>query len=169
MNGDRWRGQVDPLAETNKTVIRRFVARGLNGDDRAVFDELLAADVVVHRAPAGFLPGREGWKQNVATFRAAFPDGRWCIEHLVAEGDTVVARIRVRGTHLGTFLGVPPSGRSVTWTATDIVRIVDGKMVEYESEHDELGLLEQIGARPGRWVRVGANGGRGRRGSGGSG
>lgn len=157
-------GPADALAEANKGVVRRFVARGLNGADDAVFDELLARDVVIHRAPAGFPPGREGWKRNVAAFRAAFPDGRWVIEDLVAEDDTVVARLRVRGRHLGEFLGLPPTGRSVTWTATDVVRVVDGKIVEYWSNHDDLGLLQRIGTRQGQRVWAGRDGGRARRG-----
>lgn len=164
MHGSRRRGPVDPLAETNTTVVRRFVDRGLNGDDHEVFDELVASDVVVHGAPSGFPSGREGWKQNIAVFRAAFPDGRWSIEHLVAAPGKVIVQIRVRGTHQGDFLGIPPTGRSVSWSATDVVRIADGKIVEYESDHGNLGLLQQVGEHPNHGGRAGRPGDRARRG-----
>jgi predicted ester cyclase len=70
------------------------------------------------------------------------------VEDLVAEGDKVAARVTVRGTHRGAFLGLAPTGKAVTQTGIDIVRVAGGKAVERWGSFDELGLLQQLGALP---------------------
>jgi predicted ester cyclase len=81
-------------------------------------------------------------------FTPAFPDSPIFIESCVAEGDTVVSRWTLTGTHRGAFQGIPPTGRSITFTGIESNRVVDGKFVEHWSIFDNVALLQQIGALP---------------------
>jgi predicted ester cyclase len=78
-------------------------------------------------------------------FRSAFPDVRATIDDLIAEGDKVVVRSTWHGSHKGDFFGIPPTGKDFTLTAIDIVRVVDGKVVEHWGNEDDLGMLAQLG------------------------
>ena len=88
---------------------------------------------------------REGQKQRITAFRKAFPDLHLTIDDLISEGDQVVFRVTVRGTHQGAFMGISPTGKSVTVTAIDIARFVNGKIVEHWGQMDSLGLMQQLG------------------------
>lgn len=78
----------------------------------------------------------------------AFPDLHRAVEDLIAEGDRVVARQTMRGTHRGEYMGIPPTRRHVTFTATGIYRIADGRVVESWINRDDLSILQQIGPAP---------------------
>src|SRR5689334_15113414 len=134
--------------EVNKAIVRRFVEEGINESNEAVFLDLLSPDVVDHQARPGLPPGRAGWNLYRKLFGAAFPDGRWAIADIVAEGDLVVARASFTGTHQGEFLGIPPTGRQVTVSAIHVCRLADGKIMERWTNSDELGMLRQLGAIP---------------------
>ena len=112
-------------------------------------DEFLAPDFVEHEElPPGMPSGREGVKQLTATIRSAFPDFKATIDDMVAEDDKVVLRMTWRGTHQGEFMGVPPTGRNVSFGVIDIIRIVGGKFVEHWGQMDSMGLMQQLGAIP---------------------
>jgi len=81
-------------------------------------------------------------------FRRAFPDSYFTVEDMVAEGDKVATRKTFHGTHGGEFMGIPPSGRSVSMGLIDIVRISDGRVVEHWSMGDTLGMMQQLGVIP---------------------
>lgn len=131
--------------EQNKAIVRQLVA-AINNNDEAAFLELLTLDVVDHYALPGLPPGREGWNLNRKILRAAFPDGFWQEEDLFAEGDRVVGRYTLRGTHLGEFTGIPPSGKPIHVSNIHILRLVDGKIVEHWGHGDDMGMMQQIGA-----------------------
>jgi steroid delta-isomerase-like uncharacterized protein len=102
-----------------------------------------------------FVPGRseplqgpDGYQQIIAMMRAGFPDIQWTLEELITEGDRVAARFTMRGTHLGSFLGVPPSGKTIEVKAVNFYRFANGQIVEEHGQPDLLGLLQQIGAIP---------------------
>ncbi len=134
--------------EENKATVRRFIEEGINPANMAVFDELLHPEVLDHYAPPGFPPGREGWKLNRQAFLAAFPDGRWAIEDMVAEGSLVVTRCPFTGTHQGELFGIPASGQPVSISSIHICRLEVGKIVEHWGNGDDLGMMMQIGAIP---------------------
>jgi predicted ester cyclase len=69
-------------------------------------------------------------------------------EDMVAEGDKAVARLRIRGTHQGEFMGNAPTGNQVTFTGIDILRIAEGKVVEHWGNFDQLGMMRQLGVNP---------------------
>jgi steroid delta-isomerase-like uncharacterized protein len=134
--------------EENKALLRRFYAEVLTKGNLAVIDELVANDVVSHILPPGLPPGPEGLKMFIGMFRAAFPDLNATVEDQIAEGDKVVSRVTVRGTHTGAFQGIPPTGKQATVQTIDIIRLAGGKQVEAWGGPDQLSLLQQLGVVP---------------------
>lgn len=135
------------MSAEHKTIVRRFFEEAVNKGNLTVVDELIAQNYLEHEGPVGQPPGLEGFKQFVSMITTAFPDLQVTIEDLIAEGDKVVARVTVRGTHRGTLMGrIAPTGKSVTWTGIDIFQIADGQIVGRWNQRDLLGLLQQLGA-----------------------
>jgi predicted ester cyclase len=134
--------------EANKAVVRRLMDEDISGGDLAVAEEIIHPDFFDHTNPPGLQRGVEGHKGIVTLFRAAFPDLRFAIDDLVAEGDRVVARTTMSGTHRGEFFGIPPTGRFVTMGGVHVVRIADGKVAEHWGTNDDLSLMRQLGVIP---------------------
>jgi len=131
--------------EASKAVLRRLAA-AINNNDEAAFLDLLVPDVVDHYGLPGLPPGAEGWNMNRKILRTAFPDACWHEDDVFAEGDRAVGRFTLRATHLGDFLGTPPSGNSIEVSNIHIVRVVDGKIVEHWGHGDDMGMMRQLGA-----------------------
>ena len=127
----------------NKATVRRIIEEIINEGRLEMVDELIAEEYVDH---AGGPHGCDGYRQSVAVVRAAFPDLQMTIEDLVAEGDKVVARLSIKATHGGVFMGIEPTGKPVSFCGVGIMRIIDGKMVERWNHSDILTLLKQLGA-----------------------
>src|SRR5215211_498515 len=135
------------MPEENEAVVRRLIEEVLNRGQTGLLAELVAADHVGHD-PLGDHYGPEGMRIAVAEYRAAFPDLRVTVDDLVKEGDKVVHRFSLRGTHAGPFLGIPPTGRVVTAAGIAIDRVAGGKVTESWVSLDALNLLRQLGASP---------------------
>jgi steroid delta-isomerase-like uncharacterized protein len=86
------------------------------------------------------------WAGFMSVFTSAFPDARLSVDDSIAEGDRVVSRWTLTGTHRGEFQGVPATGRTVTITGIEFNRVVDGRIAEHWSQFDLMGLMQQIGA-----------------------
>ena len=130
-----------------KTLILRFYDEVWSKGNLHVADEVFAPDYVRHDLrPSQAEPGPEGQKRIAGDFRAAFPDLRFEIDLVVAEGDLVAARWTASGTHTGPWGGVAPTGRPVTFSGVNVFRIRDGKVVEIWNHRDDLGLMQQVGA-----------------------
>ena len=139
---------VTMSTETNKASVRRFYEEVFNKRNRAAIDEFIDPNQVDHDAPPGTLGGLKGAKQTLTMYLTAFPDLHFTVEDIIAEGDRVVARLAVRGTQQGAFMGIPPTGKQATSTAIDINRFAGGKSVEHWLNMDTLGLLQQLGVIP---------------------
>ncbi len=135
-------------AQENKALVRRFVDEVQSGGNIDAIDELCSPEFVNHSAPPGVPSNTEGVKQVTAMFRQAFPDSYFTVEDMIAEGDKVATRKTFHGTHQGEFMGIPPTGKQVTFTGIHIFRIAGGKVAEHWLEVDTLGLLQQLGAIP---------------------
>jgi steroid delta-isomerase-like uncharacterized protein len=135
--------------EQNRSIARRYLDEVWNRADEAVIDQIIAADYAVHDPGT---PGRAGTpageKQVLAMYRAVFPDLRFVIEGIVAEGDQVAVRWRASGTHRGELMGIDPTGRSVSIDAVSWLRIANGQIAEHWLSWDSLGMLRQLGALP---------------------
>ena len=134
--------------EENKARVRRIYEEINSQNHEEMMEEFAARDLVWHGAPPGTPPGLAGAKQAHTTFFTGFPDLHATVEDLIAEGDKVVARVTSRATHQGEFMGIPPTGKRLSWTWIEIDRIKDGKIVECWDNSDDLGLLQQLGAIP---------------------
>jgi steroid delta-isomerase-like uncharacterized protein len=138
------------MSEQNKALVRRAFEEGFNQGKVAVFDELTASNATFHdpNVPGGKYTGPEGLKQVDQIYRIAFPDARYTINDQIAEGDKVVTRWTATGTHKGQLMGIAPTNKRVTVTGISIGRYQDGKVVEWWSSYDMLGLLQQLGVVP---------------------
>ena len=101
-----------------------------------------------HTPPVGLPTGVEGVRAFFNMQFAAFPDGQVRSQDMIAEGDKVVHRMSGEGTHQGHFLGIPPTGKRVTWSFIDIWRIKDGLLAEHWVEADMMSMMQQLGLIP---------------------
>lgn len=130
--------------DENKKIARRemelFNARDLDG-----YGTLFAPTYVDRTPRPGVSPDREGAIQAMLGYLEAFPDLQATVEDQIAEGDLVVTRGTMRGTHLGALERIPPTGKKVTVSGVEIFRIQNGKIVEGWHWEDETGLMRQLG------------------------
>jgi steroid delta-isomerase-like uncharacterized protein len=135
--------------ENNKAVAHQMLDEVFNQGNMSLADELLSPNYIEHEElPPGVPAGREGLKQTILMTRAAFPDFSATIEDIVAEGDKVAQRITWTGTHKGDFMGIPATGKSVSIQVLDIIRVVDGHLVEHWGLMDSMGLMQQLDVMP---------------------
>jgi predicted ester cyclase len=121
-------------AEDNKLLVRRLVHEAVRERNLDVLDQIAAGEFA------------EIAKRWVSPFQSAFPDFEMEIVDLIAEGEKVVARFKCSGTHLGEWLGVPPTGRRFeNIDEIYIFRVLDGKMVSALGVEDNLSRLRQLG------------------------
>ena len=120
----------------------------MSTDNLALADELLSPGFRFYFAGSPDPMGLESYKEFLAARRAAFPDRRFVVEDMIAEGEKVSARFTMRGTQKGELRGIAPSGREVTMTGIDMIRLEEGKMVEDRVEVDQLGMMQQLGVIP---------------------
>jgi predicted ester cyclase len=126
----------DDRLDRNEAIVRRFIDEVMNAGRLEVIDELYDPRLA------------EAAKRWIAPFQASFPDMHMEIVELVAEGDTVVGRFRCSGTHLGEWMGHPPTGRRFTRIdEVGFFRIESGKITRAWSLEDTLRRLEQLGLR----------------------
>jgi predicted ester cyclase len=129
------------MSDDNKAKMRGFYTEVMQKGNLAKLDEFVAPTFVDHQPAPGQASGSEGVKQFVTAMRAALTGLQVTIEHVVAEGDKVVAHISVRGKHTGELMGIPPSGKDVVMRVSDLVRIENGKAVERWGVEDMSGLM----------------------------
>ena len=135
--------------EQDKALVRQFIDEIFNRGNMSMVDELFAADFVEHEElPPGIPRDREGVIQLTSMLRSAFPDFKATIDDIIAEGDKVVIRQTWSGTQKGEFMGIPPTGKSVSIGVIDIIRMGDGKVVEHWGQMDSMGMMQQLGAIP---------------------
>jgi predicted ester cyclase len=134
------------MSEQNKDLARRAWEQVADNPD--IIDEVYAPDVVWHE-PDQEIRGIQEAKQFVTTYKTAFPDMTVTVEDVIAEGDKVVTRVTLRGTHQGeTEEFGPPTGRQFEGTGITISRIEGDKIVEDWDAYDNLTTLQQLGLAP---------------------
>jgi steroid delta-isomerase-like uncharacterized protein len=138
------------VEEKHKALVRRFHEEAWNKGNVAAVDEFMAADYVDYPIPSGLPPGTEGLKQTITTYRTAFPDLKATVDDIFAEGDRVAYRWSTRGTHLGEWLGIPPTGYHMAATGITVFRIAGGKVVEGWTSMDLSPTDEEL-----RWLTEG--------------
>jgi steroid delta-isomerase-like uncharacterized protein len=133
----------------NAAVVRQFIEEVINQGDIDGAGRFVWEDVVEQVPFPGQGPGLSGLQDVLRGMRSAFPDIHWTVEEQLVDGDRVLTRFTWTGTHNGVFLGVPPTGRSVSAWGMVIDRLVDGRIKDTRILMDSLGLMMQLGAVPG--------------------
>ena len=133
-------------AEENKALLHQYIQEVWENRNLMALDEFLSPTYERHRSPTAQPLTRDGQKQLLTLFRTAFPDIQITVEEVIAEDDRIAFRSTMHGTHLGEFLGVPPTGRQVTVGLVDIIHIENGKFIEQWGGPDLWDLLKQLGA-----------------------
>jgi len=118
----------------------------------AVIDELHAPDYVWHPSTGKDTRDLKDYKQSNSEIFSAFPDAHLTIDDMVAEGNKVVIRWTLTGTHKGEFMGIPPTNKKVKVWGISIDRVAGGKFVETWERSDDLGFMQQLGLvlKPGK-------------------
>jgi steroid delta-isomerase-like uncharacterized protein len=141
----------NPTDTSNKATFRRFADASNSGDVELMantIDEIFRPDANIRTPLPLHTKGAEAIKEVFTTLHRAYPDLHIEVEDLIEEGDKVVARNTVTGTHRGDYMGLKPTGRPVTYNEIFILRFVDGRVAETWGVVDVLSQMKQLGAVP---------------------
>ena len=132
------------VSEANVELVRAGF-EALNAGDLDACVELTSPDLIINLAELPEpLHGRDIWREGAAMFRRAFPDLHAEIEDIFGSGDRVAVRVSMSGTHRGEYLGIPATGRPVSYVSHEFYRVQDGLIAEEWICSDMAGLLRQI-------------------------
>ena len=142
--------EADMAVEAHEQLYRRWLYEVWGEGRYDVADELIAEDLVDHNAMPGQPAGRAGDIWAARAIRRAFPDLMFTADVVVSDGDLVVGRWTMTGTHTGPidFMDLPPTGRPVTMTGQEIFRVEGGRFVEVWHQEDVPSMLDQLGLAP---------------------
>jgi steroid delta-isomerase-like uncharacterized protein len=134
--------------DENKALVRRFVDEIFVQGRAETIDELLADDFVAHTWPSTGHP-KDDLKNAAERAHGALTNPRFTIDDMIAEGDRVAVRLTTGATQTGSFMGMPPSGKSYEISEIHIFRLRNGKVIEHWHQFDQMGMMKQLGAMPG--------------------
>lgn len=132
-----------------ETFMHRWFEEVWNNKSEKAIDEMCAADVIANGlldAEGNTIRGIETYKNLHRAFVSAYPDIKITVEDVIGEGDKIVARCKVSGTHTGDGLGIAPTNEPIDFTGIVIVKIENGKIAEAWNEFDFMKMYSQIGA-----------------------
>jgi len=133
----------------NKSIVRRLYEEVWNKRSLEVAKELIAPSHAVQlfdAADSGV--GPEAYARNVVQFVRAFPDLKFKVVDMVAEGEKVVALWNISGTHRGEFRGIAPTGKKVSVDGITISQMADGKIMDSYVSLDLWSMMQQLDALP---------------------
>lgn len=134
------------MADDAKHLARTYVQTIWNEGRIDQLDDLVSPGFVDHQSTYPFVArGVEGLRRVLLFFRGAFPDVTWTIEDLITEDMKVVVRFTARGTHRGSVLGLPGTGKRMTVTGVTVLSFQNGLLTESWTQWDTLSLLHQLG------------------------
>ena len=136
-------------ADEHRELFSRWFEELWNKKNYSITQELVDPEFTAHGAGGQDIKqGPNGVAEMVQVWHKAFPDGRMSMDDILTENDLSVIRMTFRGTHMGDFYGVPPSGKRIEVTSIGIDRVVNGKIAEGWGELNMLGMMQQMGAIP---------------------
>ena len=133
--------------EENKAMVRTVIEEAVNKGNLTVVDDIMAPNYVYH-FPGMEIKGPEGFRQFVTMMRTAFPDLNVTIDEIIGEENLVAARVTLRGTLKGEFLGQAPTGRKMEFQEAVFVFFEGGKEVEAWPYADTSSMFQQLGISP---------------------
>ncbi len=133
--------------EENRDLVRRYIEEVWNAHDLEAIDGLVSPGYINHAASTEeYRQG--GARRAVEWILSVFPDHRFDIEDIAADGQTVAVRGTMVATHEGELMGIEPTGKRVTAQQSHWFRVVDGKLAEHWAVRDDLGMMQQLGVLP---------------------
>jgi len=135
------------MEDKNKAIVRRIIDDVWNARRPELIDDLFRKDFIL-RTREGRLFGPDGYRHFYTLYIKAFPDLKLTIDDLISEGDRVVCLYTATGTHSGQIMDIAPTGKTITTKGVVITRFSEGKMSESWHFHDDLTLMQEIGALP---------------------
>ena len=136
------------MAQDNGMIVRGFVDEVITKGNIEAAAKYIWEDVIEQVPLPGQGPGLDGLKDTIRAMRAGFPDIVFSIHEQIAEGDKVVSRFEWTGTHEGSFLGIPPTGRPVRVWGMVIDQLKDDRVKDTRILMDVVGMLTQLGVLP---------------------
>lgn len=134
------------MSKQDNILTQQQFGEAINSGNLERFKELMSPNVVDHDPAPDQGPGPEGFIHFFETFRAAFPDLKVDVKHMVADEENVSIAYTVTGTHKGDFMGVRATNKKIEARGVQIARFENGRIVKRWGSSDELGILKQIGA-----------------------
>ena len=134
--------------EENKNLVRRYYEESFYQGRQDILHEFVSSDFIDHTPSPGMPPGIEGMKLIHSMVHNAFHDIHVDIDDLIAEGDKIVARFTVSGSHKGEFMGMSPTGKKTSIMEIRIYRIEGRKIVEHWGLLDQGTMMQQLGLSP---------------------
>jgi steroid delta-isomerase-like uncharacterized protein len=134
-------------SEAAIALVRRNTEEVQGKGDFAVFDDVFSDEFVDHTPQPNMVPNKEGVRGLYAGLRQAFPDFHAVIHWQTADGNLVTTFKTYHGTHMGTFLGIEPTGKTIQFETVDAMRVVDGKITEHWGVANLYSLVGQLGAQ----------------------
>jgi len=138
---------ADTTAEENKAVVLRYIEECWNRHNIDATDELVSPEYINHAATSAEYQ-RGGARHVLEWLLSVFPDHRFEIEDIAADGQTVAVRGTCSGTHEGELMGIEPTGKRFAAQQSHWFRVVDGKVAEHWAVRDDLGMMQQLGVMP---------------------
>ena len=132
------------MESENIELFRRFYAEVFVDWNQELINELVAPEFRSHDWSVGSRTGPDGFRDFYNPVPGCFPDTHYEVEDIIAEGDKVVVRWRLLGTHKGEFRGIAPTGRSISMNGIAIYRVEEGKLRERWVVYDLFGLISQL-------------------------
>ena len=133
--------------DQNKQFVQQLFAEVMNGHNLSAVGKYIAPGFKHYGVP-GAKGGPDGFAETLQRFFDGFHDMQVHAEDAIAEGDTVMTRGYITGTHNGNFMGIPGSGKQIRIDYIDIWKIQDGKAIENWVQMDAMGMMQQLGAMP---------------------
>jgi steroid delta-isomerase-like uncharacterized protein len=133
----------------HKATFKRFLDASNTGDEQLMLttiDEIFESDARIRTPVPLHTTGAQAMKDVFTVLHRAYPDLHIEVEDLIEEGDKLVARNKVTGTHRGEYMGLAPTGKSVEYNEIFILRFEDGRIAETWGVVDVLSQLRQLGA-----------------------
>jgi len=129
--------------ERNKKLVETLCTSVFQNHDFSKLDEIMRDDYIQHNEDVA--QGKAGFKEFFVDMFKVMPDFKYTMKKIIAEGDIVMMYSTTTATHLGDWLGNPPTGNKLDFDVVDIFRIEDGKIAEHWDVADTLKLFTQVG------------------------
>jgi steroid delta-isomerase-like uncharacterized protein len=117
----------------------------MNAHDPSMIDSFCTDDFNDHQPPPGYPKGKEGLKASMKDFFSSFPDLKVNVNWVKAFGDTAIAHFTMKGTNSGSYMGGPPTNKTMDVEGMDVVIIKDGKATDHWGYVEEMKMMQQLG------------------------